>query len=245
MRLFKRIAYLVGLVYLVPSLAAAGLWASRPHPANWREAVWSASGLLPEASADRRARIAIFSARTGGFKGAFAVHSWIVVKENGARHYDRFDVVGWGNPVRQNAYEPDGFWYSNRPDMIWQAEGEKAAALIPRIRKAIADYRYDGKGSYTLWPGPNSNTFVATVMRSVPEIDAVLPPNAVGRDFLGPDQVAYYDPAGDLGFSLYGLLGFSAGRKSGVELQFLGLVAGIDFSRPALKIPAFGRIDLI
>jgi len=30
----------------------------------------------------------------------------------------------------------------------------------------------------------------------------------------------------------------------GIELNLLGLVAGLDAEHPALKIPAFGRIDL-
>jgi hypothetical protein len=245
MRLFKRFALLIGLIYLVPSLAAAGYWASRSHPANWRAADWSSTGLLPDPEKDDKARIYILAARTGGFKGAFAVHSWIVIKDANPSHYDRFDVVGWGNPVRQNGYEPDGRWYSNRPEIIWQAEGDRAAALIPDIRKAIADYRYNQKGSYTLWPGPNSNTFVATIMRAVPEIDAVLPPNAVGRDFLGPSEFAFYDRTGNLNLTLYGLIGLSAGVKSGFEVHLLGLVAGFDLSRPALKIPAVGRLALM
>jgi hypothetical protein len=39
-------------------------------------------------------------------------------------------------------------------------------------------------------------------------------------------------------------LGFKIGRVEGVELNVLTLVAGLDARHPALKIPAFGRIDL-
>src|SRR6266567_1839912 len=38
-------------------------------------------------------------------------------------------------------------------------------------------------GDYRIWPGPNSNSFVATILRAVPELAVSLPPNAVGRDF--------------------------------------------------------------
>ena len=38
--------------------------------------------------------------------------------------------------------------------------------------------------------------------------------------------------------------GLAAGLRSGVELHFLGLVAGLDLRRPALKVPGFGRVDL-
>ena len=42
--------------------------------------------------------------------------------------------------------------------------------------------RYDGR-DYRIWPGPNSNSFVAHVLREVPELGTTLPPNATGRDF--------------------------------------------------------------
>ena len=62
--------------------------------------------------------------------------------------------------------------------------GDAAAqALIPKIEAAIKEYSYANAGDYRIWPGPNSNTFVATVLRAIPELGAALPPNAVGRDF--------------------------------------------------------------
>ena len=54
---------------------------------------------------------------------------------------------------------------------------------VPRIEAAIKEYRYANAGDYLIWPGPNSNTFIATVLRAVPELGVTLPPNAVGRDF--------------------------------------------------------------
>ena len=94
------------------------------------------------------------------------------------------------------------------------------------------------------WSEMNSNTFVAAIMREVPEIDAVLPPNAIGRDYLPQGRMLAFDRAGDLHMTLYGLVGLSAGPKSGVELHIGGLVAGLDIRRPAVKIPAFGRYGL-
>lgn len=244
MRLAKRIVLLIFAIYLLPGLAAAGFWASRDHPRNWRDANWTSSRILPDTAASKDARVVIFAAQTGGFKGAFAVHSWIVVKSTGAKHYDRYDVVGWGLPVRKNNYEPDGYWYSNRPEIVWQASGAAADALIPKIEAAIARYPYNVKGGYRLWPGPNSNTFVASIMRSVPEIDAVLPANAVGRDYLGDDRFFAFDPAGDAHVTLFGLLGFAIGVKSGFEVHVLGLVAGFDIRHPGIKVPALGRLGV-
>jgi hypothetical protein len=79
------------------------------------------------------------------------------------------------------------------------------------------------------------------VLRSVPELGVVLPPDAVGRDYL-PDGAFYHiaDDWKDASVSLGGLFGISAGARSGFEVNFLGLVAGIDFGRPGIKIPGLG-----
>ena len=63
-------------------------------------------------------------------------------------------------------------------------QGPAAAALIPKVKAAIATYSYSEYGDYRMWPGPNSNTFTATVLRAVPELEASLPPKPqVGKDF--------------------------------------------------------------
>ena len=244
MRAARTILAFLFCVYLVPGLAAAALWATKERPANWREARWSSSELLPGALEAPEARVTVLAAKTGGMKGAFAVHSWIVVKRRAAAAYDRYDVVGWGKPVRKNGYPPDAFWYSNPPQKVWEITGAEAEALIPRIEAAIAAYPHNQRGAYQIWPGPNSNSFVAHVMRQVPEIDAVLPPNAVGRDYIAEGAFYHFDPAGDLNLTLYGLFGISAGVKSGFEMHVLGLVAGVDIMRPAVKIPAWGRFGM-
>lgn len=242
MRAIRTLLAFLFCVYLLPGLAAAAIWASKDHPANWREAKWTSSQTLPDPSMNSSARVTIFAATTGGLKGAFAVHSWIVLKKTGAARYDRYDVVGWGMPVRKNGYEPDGYWYSNEPMKVWEITGAQAEALIPRIEAAIEAYPHNIRGAYRLWPGPNSNTFVASILRQVPEIDAVLPSNAIGRDYLAGGRFFHYDPSGDVHVTLYGLFGVSAGVKSGFEMHVMGLVAGFDFRDPGVKVPAFGRI---
>ena len=42
----------------------------------------------------------------------------------------------------------------------------EAARMIPIIRTTIRHYRYPNPGDYRLWPGPNSNTFVAAIMQA-------------------------------------------------------------------------------
>ena len=74
-------------------------------------------------------------------------------------------------------------WYSNPPEVLAEVHGAEAARLIPTIEAAVRSYPFSGRGDYTIWPGPNSNSFVAHVLRQVPELHLALPPEAVGRDF--------------------------------------------------------------
>ncbi len=151
-------------------------------------------------------------------KGAVASHAWIVTKDEGASTYNRYEKVGWGKPIRRNAYPADGRWYSNEPRIVVAVRGEEAKRLIPKIEKAIEAYPYSSPGAYRLWPGPNSNTFVAHVLRSVPELDSVLPPDAVGRDYLPEGKLFHVDADGrDL------TQRFTASRRLGRVAQRAGI----------------------
>jgi len=243
MRFAKTAILFIALVFIAPMAFAGAWWSTVDRPSSWRSADWSATGLLPAPSASTDAAIYVLSARTGGFKGAFSVHSWIVVKERNAASYTRFDKVGWGSPIRRDAYAADAAWYSNRPWIVAHLSGAEAEAALPRVEAAIAAYPFSNRGDYRIWPGPNSNSFVAHVLREVPQLDAVLPPNAVGRDYLSGGEWFALDPDGlDVHVSLAGLVGLSAGLRSGIEINLLGQTAGIDFNGPALKIPAIGRV---
>src|SRR5918995_127704 len=138
---------------------------------------------LAVASEAPEAIVAVYAARVGRWRGIFAHHTWVVVKESGARQYTRYDKVGWGSPVRTNGWVADGRWFGNAPQPIVTIEGEAAQRLIPQVRQAVASYPYRSYGDYRAWPGPNSNTFVAHVMQEVPELGAALPPTAIGKDW--------------------------------------------------------------
>lgn len=244
-RVFRLTMLLFLSLFLLPAAVSTVLWALSDRPASWHQADWSSAGTLPQAAAQPEAVIHVMSARTGGLKGALSSHSWIVLKRAGAVAYDRYDKVGWGSPVRHNAYAADARWYSNPPRIIRTIRGEQAEQLIPRIEFVIERYPWRHRGGYRIWPGPNSNSFIAHILREVPELNAVLPPHAVGRDFLGDDRYWFASAEGDefrLGWR--GLVGVSAGRLSGLEINLLGLVAGIDVRNPALKLPGFGAIPI-
>ena len=242
--LLKHFILFVLLVFVTPALATVAWWVLQERPGNWRSADWTSSGVLPVATADRDAAVYVMAARTGGLKGAFSLHSWIVLKRKGSATYDRYDKVGWGSPIRKNSRPADGRWYSNEPMIVHKVQGASVEALIARVEQAISTYPYAKSGDYHVWPGPNSNSFVAHVLRSVPEL-GVMPPNATGRDFAaGLGSIGWSSATWDFHATLHGLAGISIGATSGIELHFMGLVAGVDFARPALKIPAYGRVEL-
>jgi hypothetical protein len=94
-----------------------------------------------------------------------------------------------------------------------------------------------------VWPGPNSNTFVAHIGRAIPELRLAMPSTAIGKDYVSLREIVAPSPS-HTGFaiSVYGLAGVIAAWDEGLEVNVLGLVAGIDVQHPALKIPGIGRV---
>ena len=229
-------------LFLTPILARASLFALSDAPRSWRDADWSSTGSLPAAASEPGARVLFFTGTTGGWKGVFAVHSWIVLKAKNARTWTRYDVVGWGDPVRTNGWPPDGRWFGNNPTVLADVRGAAAEALIPKIERAVENYAYRHAGDYRIWPGPNSNSFTAAVLRAVPELGVALPPNAVGRDFRDGFYAGLTDSRTGVELNLWGYAGLKAGWVEGVEINLLGLVGGLDLKNPAFKIPGFGRV---
>ena len=233
--------------FLLPLATHALWWSARGgHAENWSTADWSSAGLLPPAAAAPEAMVRVYAARVGRWRGIFAHHSWVVVKEAQAARYTRYDVVGWGPPVRTDAYAPDGRWFGNAPEPVLALDGAAAARAIPEIRAAVADYPHRSLGSYRAWPGPNSNTFAAHVVARIPDNDVPLPPTALGKDWTPPGRYAERTPSGTgLRLSLQGYAGLTVGWVEGIEINLLGAVAGLDWRRPALKLPGWGRIALV
>ena len=161
--------------FLTPLALHAAWWLSTDAAVAWSQADWSSARLLPPARAKPEAIVHVYAARTGRWKGIFAHHSWIVVKERGAGAYTRYDKVAWGQPVKTNNWAPDARWYGHRPVLVGVVEGPAAEALIPKIRAAVARYPYKHYGDYSVWPGPNSNSFVAYVLCAIPEAGISLP----------------------------------------------------------------------
>ncbi len=245
MAVLKYLAAGFALLYLLPLGISAGLYAASGRGAGWQTADRSSAGLLPDPATHRPAVLRVLAAQTVRWRGIFAVHCWIVFKEEGAARYTRYDYTAWGEPIRLNGFEPDGRWFGARPEVVHAADGAAAAAMIPRVRQAIEAYAFRNRGDYRAWPGPNSNTFVAAVLDGLPELHLALPPTAIGKDFPYDGRWLRATPSGTgLRLSLGGYGGLTLAWVEGVELSILGAVAGLDLRRPAVKLPGLGRIGL-
>ena len=237
----------LGLLVLLLG-AAAGCAALGRAGENWRDLRRDSSGQAPDAAETREAVLQIYTARSVGWRGVLAVHSWIAVKPSGAAAYTRYEVMGWGvdqgaPALRVNRTGPDNYWFGSRPDLLVDRRGEGVDELIAQVEAAVAAYPY--AGDYRIWPGPNSNTFTAYVGRAVPALRLDLPPTAIGKDYLAYGIPVGPSPSGTgIQLSLLGLFGVLAAWEEGIEFNVLGFTFGLDLKRPALKLPIAGRVGV-
>lgn len=243
---FRIGVWFVALFILLPVSIGAVRAYVQGWPESWRSARWTSAGLLPEAVATPGARLLILSARTGNWKSIFAEHLSIVLKREADTAWTRYDVVGWGLPVRRNAFVADAYWYGNRPYVVTEITGADAALLIPRVEAAIAEYPYAAPGTYAPWPGPNSNSFVAWVVRNSEGLAVELPPVAIGKDYIATGVGLAAAPS-RTGFSAvaWGLFGITFALDEGIELHIAGSTIGLDPLELALKLPSLGKISLL
>jgi hypothetical protein len=235
---------IVLLILLVAPIAvSAAKYLAGDRSADWQTADRSSAGLLPSPAQHPDALVRVYAARTVRWRGIFAVHSWIVVKEPSASRYTRYDYTAWGEPIRVNGFAPDGRWFGGTPETIAAADGDAASRMIPKIRAAVEGYGLRSYGDYRAWPGPNSNTFVTAILAAVPELQAALPPTAIGKDFPYNGEMLGLTPSRTgLRVTLRGYLGLTIGWVEGIEINFFGAVFGIDLRRPAVKLPGLGRL---
>jgi hypothetical protein len=212
---------------------------------NWRTASREPVGLAPDPVTNPAAIVQVYAARAVRWRGAFGVHTWLAVKPANAREYTVYEVNGWrlrrnGTAIVRSARAPDGRWFGRAPTLLAERRGADAETLIPRIEAAVDTYPYAGE--YRVWPGPNSNTFTAHVLRAAPELRADLPPTAIGKDYLRPPFVASAPSGTGYQLNLIGTAGILAAVQEGIEINLLGLTFGIDPFDMAVKLPIAGRI---
>ena len=155
---------------------------------DWRTASREPAGIASQPNEDNRAIIEVYAADAFSWRGWFAVHPWVAIKEENAGQYTVYEVLGWKvkngfSAIREyNTETPDRYWFGSRPELILSIKGDRAVELIPKIKQAVQTYPWPDE--YTVFPGPNSNTFVAWIGKKVPELALDLPFSAIGSGYV-------------------------------------------------------------
>jgi hypothetical protein len=183
--------FTLGVILLV-AISIASLWvtswALEPEPFG--------VALAPDPLDYQDAIIQVYGADVWGFRGNFAIHTWIATKSRGAADYQVYQVIGWrlrrgrsvvsiteGNPARP--------WYGSPAILLHEIRGAGAEALIGQVHAAALSYPFDRE--YKMWPGPNSNSFTAWIGLEVPGLKLDLPVKAIGQSWMGSEYPALTD----------------------------------------------------
>ena len=216
---------------------------------DWRTASREPVGLAPDPQTSPDAAVQVYAARAFDWRGLVGVHSWIATKETGADAYTVYEVSGWrlrrsGTSVSARATGPRTLAGSAmRRSFSRTCAVKPPKRSSPRSEQGVRDYPFAGQ--YRLWPGPNSNTFTAYVLRQAPELRVDLPPTAIGKDYLGGRLVAAAPSGTGVQFSVGGLAGILVAIEEGLEINLLGATFGIDPLDLSLKAPFVGRIGTL
>lgn len=205
------------------------------------------------------------------FAGRFAVHPWFLAFDASERTFECWELWTYGQEPEgefwvseQAAYSSDG----REPEPVrastfrygsiratrgittpsWPVEGvvleewrgEEARRLLEILRRP-EDYPH--RNRYHLWPGPNSNTYVAWALRRA-KLSCDLHPLMVGKDCVG-----WWGLGAALSTTRTGLqvetpiVGAKVGLKDGIEVHLFETTFGLDLWPPALKTP-LGRFGV-
>lgn len=179
----RRLSRFLAGVTLFCLIAIASLWATsmalEPEPFGVARA--------PDPALHPEPVVQVYGADVWGFRGNFAIHTWVATKARNASTYQIYQVIGWrlrrGRPVLSiSEGNPDKPWYGSPAILLHEKSGEEAEGLIAKIRDAAESYPFPAE--YKMWPGPNSNSFVAWIALEVPELGLDLPAKAIGQGWM-------------------------------------------------------------
>lgn len=159
-----------------------------------------------------------------------ARHAWLAVRDRGEDRWERIETGSCG--VGPLGGEGDVILHA-----VWRGSGVSKAIACLRENQSANQPR----GKYLPWPGPNSNTFVARMLRRC-RLRADLPATAIGKDFDGVVSASW--TTGGTGFQVETpLFGFRIGLTEGVQIHLMAFEIGIDWWPPAIIVPlGSGRV---
>jgi len=154
---------------------------------DWRTASREPAGIAPDPADKREAVLQVYGASAWGWRGWFAIHTWIAAKPTDGSTYTVYEVIGWrqrrGLPVVRIEQDlPDRYWFGERPRLLKEYRGEGVDRLITAVDQAARNYPWPD--TYAAFPGPNSNTFTAWIGKQVPELGLELPFSAIGSGYV-------------------------------------------------------------
>ena len=153
---------------------------------SWQTARRDSAGIAPPAQTTPEAVLHVYGADVYGWRGLFAIHTWIAAKPSGAENYTIYEVIGWranrGLPalsIRRDL--PDRYWFGAKPKLLAEHRGDGVDELIAAVDSAARNYPWANE--YKLFPGPNSNTFPSWIAEQVPQLELDLPLSAIGQSW--------------------------------------------------------------
>src|SRR5262249_21627056 len=181
--------------------------------------------------------------------GPIAEHCWFLVCDPDTGEVHRWELwehanrcrTSWDH-VHQDLLDADDD-VGGGPMHVASAWRGEAARRLGAHRAEAPEHPY--RRRHLPWPGPNSNTYIAWVLK-----DAGVPwdmePKCIGKDYLGTAGVpgAWVRTVG-VGITTTGtgvqaespLLGLKVGLRDGLELHLLCFTFGLDAWPPGLKTP--------
>ena len=180
-RLLRLFIFLFALVLIVPALGMIVTFIKSDFSKR------DSANIAPDPMLHKEAVLHVYGADAYGWRGLFAIHTWFAVKKVNAENYTVYQVIGW----RMNRGLPalsieqgvaDRYWFGSQPKLLLQYSGEVASRLIEKLDNAAKNYPFANE--YTLWPGPNSNSFSEWVALEVPELELDLPASAIGKNWM-------------------------------------------------------------
>jgi hypothetical protein len=217
-------------------VAMLGLAGCGAHDAEWR----ARSPHDPRVDRPSRPVVQLVRATLPQPITFLAVHYWFNAFDPRARTWQRWEVreaaqlnaTSWGH-IHRDLQEP---W----DDVGGGAAVVEAEWLDDDASRLLATLQhpeqYPDRDTYRYWPGPNSNTYAAWVLRES-NVAFDLGPLGVGKDWRGWIGGGITTTRTGLHFSTP-LLGLKLGVVEGIEIELLALTFGFAFLRPTLKTPS-------
>jgi Protein of unknown function (DUF3750) len=119
--------------------------------------------------------------------GFLAVHYWFVIIKD--KHYDRWEIwqtknvgkISWGHLHKNLMFYDHGV--GNGPSWLEHEWTGKTAELLAEIIEN-SPKNYPHNHYYLYWPGPNSNTYIQSILNQA-KTNYFLSPWGIGKDYLG------------------------------------------------------------